>query len=106
MSTYIALVQPTEKDTFNTGRATQTIKDGTAAAERHGVKIKNLYWTSGACNAVLVLQAADQHGIADWRDSLNNLRVQLMPVVQDLESMTQMTIGSWGSSCDMISWWY
>ncbi|MGB7946970.1 MAG: hypothetical protein WCH75_04735 [Candidatus Binatia bacterium] len=103
MSTYIALVQPAEKETFSTDRATQTIKDGTAAAARHGVKIKNLYLTSGACNAVLVLQAADQHGIADWRDSLNNLRVQLMPV---LDSMTQMTTDQWGSSCDMIHWWY
>jgi uncharacterized protein with GYD domain len=106
MSTYIALVQPTDKRIFNTNRAAQTIKDETAVAERHGIKIKNFYWTSGPCNAVLVLQASDIHGIKGWRDSLKNLRVQVIPAVQDPGTVTQMTTDQSGSSCDVIHWWY
>ena len=106
MSTYIALVQPTDEGTFNTNRAIQTIKNGNAVAERHGIQIKNFYWTSGPYNAVLVLQAADTHGLKGWRDRLKNLHVQLIPAVQDPESVTQMTPDQWGASCDMIHWWY
>jgi uncharacterized protein with GYD domain len=94
MSTFIALIQPTEKELFNAHRATQSIKDGTAAAERHGIQIRNFYWTSGPCNAVLVLEAADQKGTTGWKNSLSNLRVQVIPTVHDPEFRIQTTNGT------------
>ena len=106
MSAFIALIQPTEKEHFNAYGAIQSIKDGTAAAERHGIQIANFYWTSGPCNAVLVLEAADQQGITGWKNSLNNLRVQVIPAVHDPHSTIPTTTGGWDVSCDVISWWY
>ena len=106
MSTYVALIEPTDKNIFHTNGATQSTRDGTAVAEKHGIKIENFYWTSGPCNAVLVLQAADKQGINGWRASLKNLRVQVIPAVQDPNTISQTTNDQWGSSCGMIPWWY
>jgi uncharacterized protein with GYD domain len=49
---------------INADRAATDIKNGSAVAERLGIRITNFYWTSGAYNAVLVLQATYKNGIA------------------------------------------
>jgi len=102
----LIVLQHTDQGNCNTNRAAMDIKDATAVAETLGIKIRNLYWSSGTYNAVLVLQTADKHGITAWRDSLQNLRVELIPAAPDPDSVTQMTPGEWSSSSDIIQWWY
>jgi hypothetical protein len=100
------LVQHTDKGDCNSKRAVTDIKDATAMAETFGIKVSNFYW-SGAHNAVLVLQAADKNGITTWQDSLQNLRVELIPTAPSSDPVTPLTTtGGWGLSSDMVQWWY
>jgi len=105
MSTYVALVQHTDQGDGNNRTATD-IKVGTAVAERLGIEVRNVYWASGTYKAVLVLQTADKHGITAWKNSLQNLRVELIPAAPDPDSVIPTTTGGWSSSSDTIQWWY
>jgi len=106
MSTYVALVQHTEQGDGSTDRAATDIKVGAAVAERLGIEVRDFYWASGTYNAVLVLQTADKHEITAWKDSLQNLRVELIPAGPDPDSVKQMTTSGRSSSSDLIQWWY
>jgi hypothetical protein len=106
MPTYIALVQPTESAVLCSERVTQTIKDEISIAERKGIKVRDFYWTTETFNAVLVLQTADKNGIKCWRDSLKNLRVELIETVQDHDYKNHPASEQRGFSCEMIHWWY
>ncbi len=59
------------------GRAEAAI----AAAEKLGIKIKDIYWTLGTYDAVLVADAPNDEAITAWAlgtGSLGNVRTQTM----------------------------
>ena len=81
MPTYIALVNFTEQGIRNIKQTTDRAKALSAAAAKLGVKVKETYWTMGAYDAVLVVDAPNDEAItalALSAGSLGNIRTQTM----------------------------
>ena len=81
MPTYIALVNFTEQGIRNIKQTTDRAKALSAAAAKLGVKVKETYWTMGAYDAVLVVDAQNDEAItalALSAGSLGNIRTQTM----------------------------
>ena len=81
MATYIALVNFTDQGVrqirHTTERATALIN----AAANLDVKIKEIYWTMGALDAVLITETADDSSMMAFATSigsLGNIRTQTM----------------------------
>ena len=58
MATYIALVNFTDQGVRQIRHTTERAKALINAASNLGVKIKDIYWTMGALDAVLIAEAA------------------------------------------------
>jgi len=81
MATYITLVHFTDQGIRNVKQTTERAKVLSAAAARLGVKVKDLYWTLGAFDAVLVADAPDDEtmtALALSAGSLGNIRTETM----------------------------
>jgi len=81
MATYITLVNFTDQGIRNVKQTTERAKVLSAAATRLGVKVKDTYWTMGAYDAVLVVDAPNDEAItalALSAGSLGNVRTQTM----------------------------
>lgn len=81
MATYIVLVNFTEQGIRNVKHSPERAKAATSAAEKLGIKVKDLYWTLGAHDAVLVTDAPNEETITAWAlsvGSLGNIRTQTM----------------------------
>lgn len=59
MATYIALVDFTTDGIHNIQDTTRRSEDFTENAKRLGVEVKDVYWTMGAHDGVLIFEAAD-----------------------------------------------
>lgn len=57
MNRYICLIRFTEKGAREIKQSTARARTFDAAAEKAGVKIVGQYWTTGACDGVLILGA-------------------------------------------------
>lgn len=81
MAAYIVLVNFTDQGVRNVKQSPERAKAATAAGEKLGVKIKEVYWTLGAYDAVLVADAPNDEAITAWAlstGSLGNIRTQTM----------------------------
>lgn len=81
MATYIALVNFTDQGICNIKQTTERAKALTAAATKLGIKVKEVYWTMGAYDAVLVADAPNDEAITALALSvgaLGNIRTQTM----------------------------
>ncbi len=81
MATYIALVNFTDQGIRNIKQTTERAKALSAAAAKLGIKVKEIYWTMGAYDAVLVAEAPNDEAITALALSvgaLGNIRTQTM----------------------------
>ncbi|MBI2989085.1 MAG: GYD domain-containing protein [Deltaproteobacteria bacterium] len=81
MATYIVLVNFTDQGIRNIKQTTERAKAVTAAAQRLGIKVNDIYWTMGMCDVVLVADAPNDEAITAWTlgaGSLGNIRTQTM----------------------------
>jgi uncharacterized protein with GYD domain len=79
MATYIALVNFTDQGVRQIRHTTERAKALINAASNLGVKIKDIYWTMGALDAVLIAEAADAESVMAFATSigsLGNIRTQ------------------------------
>lgn len=56
-------------------------KAATAAAEKLGIKVKDIYWTLGQYDAVLIAEAPNDEAVTAWAlgtGALGNIRTQTM----------------------------
>ena len=81
MATYVVLVNFTEQGARNVKQTTERAKAIGVAGSKLGVKIKDTYWTMGACDAVLIADAPNDEAmtaLALGVSSLGNIRTQTM----------------------------
>jgi len=81
MATYIALVHFTDHGIRQIRQTTERAKGLMNAAANLGIKIKDIYWTMGAFDAVPTAEAPDDetmNAFAASMGSLENIRTQTM----------------------------
>jgi uncharacterized protein with GYD domain len=81
MATYIALVSFTDQGVRHIRQTTERAKALSNAATNLGVKIKDIYWTMGAFDAVFIADAPDDETVAAFAvsmGSLGNIRTQTL----------------------------
>ena len=81
MSTYIALVTFTDQGVRHIKQTTERAKGLVNAAANLGIRIKDIYWTMGAYDAVFTAEAPDDETMTAFAASmgaLGNIRTQTM----------------------------
>jgi len=81
MAAYICLVNFTDQGIRNVKQTTERAKALGAAATKLGIKVKDVYWTMGAYDAVLIADAPNDEAITTLAlstGSLGNIRTQTM----------------------------
>jgi uncharacterized protein with GYD domain len=81
MAIYIALVNFTDQGVRHIRQTTERAKALVQAASNLGVRIKDIYWTMGAFDAVFTAEAPDDETITAFALSigaLGNIRTQTM----------------------------
>jgi uncharacterized protein with GYD domain len=81
MATYISLLQFTEQGIRTVKDTIKRSAAGTADAEKMGVKVTDSFWTMGAYDVVLVLEAPDDQTVSAFAaklGSLGNVKTQTM----------------------------
>lgn len=82
MATYISLVHFTDQGIRQIKQTTERAKAlGAVASSKFGVKIREIYWTLGAYDAVFVADAPDDEAITALAlnlGSLGNVRTQTL----------------------------
>src|SRR5438046_5028703 len=73
MATYIALVNFTDQGVRQIRQTTERAKGLVNAAANLGIKIKDIYWTMGAFDAVFFADAADDEAMTAVDDSMVSL---------------------------------
>jgi uncharacterized protein with GYD domain len=79
MATYIALVSFTDQGVRHIRQTTERAKALINAGSNLGVKIKDIYWTMGAFDAVFIAEAPDDETVTAFAvsmGSLGNIRTQ------------------------------
>jgi len=81
MAMYVSLLQFTDQGIRNVRDTTTRAAAATAEAERMGVKVTDSFWTMGAYDVVLLLDAPDEATVTAFSiklSSLGNVRTQTM----------------------------
>jgi uncharacterized protein with GYD domain len=81
MATYIALVNITDQGVRHIRQTTERAKALMNAAANLGVRIKEIYWTLGAFDAVFTANAPDEETMTAFTlsvGSLGNIRTQTL----------------------------
>jgi len=81
MANYISLLQFTEQGIRTVKDTVKRSAAGTADAEKMGVKVTDSFWTMGAYDVVLVLEAPDDQTVSAFAaklGSLGNVKTQTM----------------------------
>jgi uncharacterized protein with GYD domain len=81
MATYVVLVNFTDQGVRYIRQTTERAKGLVNAASNLGIKIKDIYWTMGAYDAVFTAEAPDDETITAFAASmgaLGNIRTQTM----------------------------
>jgi uncharacterized protein with GYD domain len=81
MATYIVLVNFTDQGVRYIRQTTERAKGLVNAAANFGIKIKDIYWTMGAYDAVFTAEGTDDETITAFAASmgaLGNIRTQTM----------------------------
>jgi uncharacterized protein with GYD domain len=108
MATYIVLINIAGQGMRNTKQIRGRIKTGTAALKKLGIKIKDIYWTWGAYDAVLVADATNDEAITTWTSSQGNLHTETIPTfsADEMKKILTKTNAHSLSSCESIQWSY
>ena len=81
MASYIALVNFTDQGVRHIRQTTERAKGLIKAAANLGMKIKDIYWTMGAFDAVFIAEAPDDETVTAFAASmgaLGNIRTQTL----------------------------
>ena len=81
MATYVSLVNFTEQGARHIRQTTERSKGLVNAAGNLGIKIKDIYWTMGAFDAVFIADAPDDETMTAFAmsmASLGNIRTQTL----------------------------
>lgn len=81
MATYVALVKFTDQGLRQIKQTTERAKGLVNAAANLGVKVKEIYWTMGAYDALFIADAPNDEtvtSLAVSMGSLGNIRTQTM----------------------------
>ena len=79
MATFIALIDFTEQGIRNINETTNRSDSLVATAEKMGIKIRDVFWTSGVHDGVLIFEAPDDEtasALMLYIGSLGNVRTQ------------------------------
>jgi len=60
VATYVSLIHLTDQGIRNIKDTTTRAKAFVAAAEKAGVKVRELFWTQGSCDLITITEAADE----------------------------------------------
>jgi uncharacterized protein with GYD domain len=63
MATFITTIKFTQQGIQAIGESTKRAASFKAAAKKLGVKVVNTYWTLGAYDGLLILEAADEESV-------------------------------------------
>jgi uncharacterized protein with GYD domain len=88
MATFISLVNFTEQGARDFNATVDRAAKFGALAEGVGVKLKDVYWTMGAHDALLILEAPDNQAVVAALlklASLGNVRTQTLPAFNSSE---------------------
>ena len=81
MATFVSLVNFTEEGARHIRQTTERAKGLVNAAANLGIKIKDIYWTMGAFDAVFIAEAPDDDTMTAFAmsmASLGNIRTQTL----------------------------
>jgi uncharacterized protein with GYD domain len=81
MATYVSLVNFTEEGARHIRHTTERAKGLVNAAAKLGIKVKDIYWTMGAFDAVFTADAPDDETMTAFAvsmASLGNIRTQTL----------------------------
>ena len=81
MATYVALVNFTDQGIRQIRQTTERAKGLVNIATKLGIKIKDIYWTMGAFDAVFTAEAPDEESmtaLALSMGSIGNIRTQTL----------------------------
>lgn len=88
MATFISLVNLTEQGVRDFRTTADRAAKFKSMAQKAGVQVKDIYWTIGAYDVVLVMEAADDKTVAAVMlalASLGNVRTQTLPAFNPSE---------------------
>ena len=92
MATYVALVHFTDQGIRHIKHTTERAKNLVNAAANHGVKVKQIYWTMGPYDALVIADAENDEAVTSLAlsmGSLGNIRTQTMRAY-DAEEMSKI----------------
>ncbi|MCS6858766.1 MAG: GYD domain-containing protein [Abditibacteriales bacterium] len=92
MPTYVVLLNWTDQGVRNVKDTVARAQAFQATASQQGVQVKALYWTMGAYDGVIVLEAADEEtagAVLLSVAALGNVRAQTLRAF-DADEMTRM----------------
>jgi uncharacterized protein with GYD domain len=81
MATYVALVNFTDQGMRQIKQTTERAKSLVNAAANLGVQVKEIYWTMGSYDAVVIADAPNDETVTSFTlsmGSLGNIRTQTM----------------------------
>ena len=81
MATYVVLVNFTDQGVRNVKQSPERAKALSTAGAKLGIKVRETYWTMGACDAVLIADAPNDEAMTALAlsvSSLGNVRTQTM----------------------------
>ena len=92
MAMYVSLLQFTDQGVRNVKDTRKRSAAATAEAEKMGVKIINIFWTMGAYDVVVLLDAPNDETVSAFSlkmGSLGNVKSQTMRAfsVEEMESI-------------------
>jgi uncharacterized protein with GYD domain len=92
MAMYVSLLQFTDQGVRNVKDTSKRSESATAEAEKMGVKITNIFWTMGAYDVVVLLDAPNDETVSAFSlkmGSLGNVKSQTMRAfrVEEMESI-------------------
>jgi uncharacterized protein with GYD domain len=88
MPTYVALVNFTEQGVQNFGDTAQRAQNFRAMARRARVSVRNVFWTLGRYDGLLVLESPDELSVTAVMlalGSLGNVRTETLRAFQEAE---------------------
>jgi uncharacterized protein with GYD domain len=92
MATYVALVHFTDQGIRHIKQTTERAKNLVNAAANLGVKVKQIYWTMGPYDALVIADAENDEAVTSLAlsmGSLGNIRTQTMRAY-DAEEMSKI----------------
>jgi uncharacterized protein with GYD domain len=88
MPTYVVLVNWTDQGIRNVKQTIERTDSGGEIAQKHGLKLKQAYWTVGAYDMVCIFEAPDEEAISAHLleiGSLGNVRTTTLRAYSEEE---------------------